>query len=560
MATEECNVCYETFNKCTRKKIACEHTGACMFEACKACIRKYVLNTTDDPSCMNCNRAWSDKFLYSQLTAAFMRGEYKSHRKELLVQQQISRLPETMLEVERMKKIVKIQPTYRVLFGELQVANRNHREIQRKMERRLKPVSIDFQRKHDDELRIAAEKVELCHVNIAINQHEIAMIRNGGEVGSSSSDEAKKTPKIVMPCGNTDCRGYLTSNSKCELCEHHTCGKCLEHIGLIKEEGAGAEEAGAASPHVCKPDNIESAEFVRKQSKPCPCCSARISKIDGCDQMWCTQCHKAFSWNTGLLVSGPIHNPHFYQYQRENGGAVRNPGDVVCGGMPGIGAITDKIRQAALEIMKTPLVDTVMKIHQFRSHFANTYVLEMRSEIDVQALNRHYESARIKYITGHINREQLAEIVDGKDYKRKKATAIINVCELFSTVCADIFQLIIASEKTDDEFAGELVQRISECDTLRLYVNDQLKELSITYGICVQQISAEWKNNSSKFKTNGETAKYIIDRDNKLSKEQKRIEDLRKLYFEERRIKIEREVAAAATRSAGAAGAGPARA
>ena len=155
----------------------------------------------------------------------------------------------------------------------------------------------------------------------------------------------------------------------------------------------------------------------------------------------------------------------------------------------------------------------------------------MRSEIDVQALNRHYESARIKYITGHINREQLAEIVDGKDYKRKKATAIINVCELFSTVCADIFQLLIASEKTDDEFAGELVQRISECDTLRLYVNDQLKELSITYGICVQQISAEWKNNSSKFKTNGETAKYIIDRDNKLSKEQKRIEDLHAINF-----------------------------
>ena len=132
MATEECNVCCETFNKTTRKKIACEHTGACTFEACKACIRKYVLSTTDDPSCMNCNRAWSDKFLYLQLTQAFMRGEYKLHRKELLVQAQISRLPETMPAVERKKQEETQMAQYLLLVQEIDTATKLRSEIDRK--------------------------------------------------------------------------------------------------------------------------------------------------------------------------------------------------------------------------------------------------------------------------------------------------------------------------------------------------------------------------------------------------------------------------------------------
>ena len=44
----------------------------------------------------------------------------------------------------------------------------------------------------------------------------------------------------------------------------------------------------------------------------------------------------AFHWNTGVIDNGPVHNPHFYEYQKnadENGVAPRNPGDIVCGGM-----------------------------------------------------------------------------------------------------------------------------------------------------------------------------------------------------------------------------------
>ena len=104
MATQECSVCCEPYNKSTHLKIACEHSGACEFEACKTCVRKYILGTTADPNCMHCNKAWSDKFLTKNMNATFMRNDYEAHRKELLVQQQISRVPETMGAAERMKQ------------------------------------------------------------------------------------------------------------------------------------------------------------------------------------------------------------------------------------------------------------------------------------------------------------------------------------------------------------------------------------------------------------------------------------------------------------------------
>ena len=60
-----------------------------------------------------------------------------------------------------------------------------------------------------------------------------------------------------------------------------------------------------------------------------------ITKIDGCDQMWCVSCHTAFSWRTGQAASGIVHNPHFYEWQRRQGGgeAPRVPGDIPCGGL-----------------------------------------------------------------------------------------------------------------------------------------------------------------------------------------------------------------------------------
>ena len=67
-----------------------------------------------------------------------------------------------------------------------------------------------------------------------------------------------------------------------------------------------------------------------KDTKKCPTCYSLIHKIDGCDQMWCTQCKTAFSWNT-LKIENKVHNPHFYEYLRANNHNVpRDINDIPC--------------------------------------------------------------------------------------------------------------------------------------------------------------------------------------------------------------------------------------
>lgn len=42
-----------------------------------------------------------------------------------------------------------------------------------------------------------------------------------------------------------------------------------------------------------------------------------------CDQMFCIQCQTAFSWNSGKIITGHIHNPEAFRWQREQGIRLR---------------------------------------------------------------------------------------------------------------------------------------------------------------------------------------------------------------------------------------------
>jgi hypothetical protein len=87
------------------------------------------------------------------------------------------------------------------------------------------------------------------------------------------------------------------------------------------------------TPHECNPDNLASAKLIDADTRGCPKCGARVYKISGCNQMFCTACNDcAFDWVTGRIET-VIHNPHYYEFQRQrNGGqAPRVIGDILCG-------------------------------------------------------------------------------------------------------------------------------------------------------------------------------------------------------------------------------------
>ena len=424
-----CFVCCEKFNKTIHEKVICGFDD-CNYECCKSCIRTYLLSTTNDPHCMNCKRGYSQQFIITNLNRSFNDKTFKKHRKTLLVDRELSRMPETMLAAANYKQIEEHEKNVKIYTDKIKELNQ--------------------------EVKILRERQKI----------EYNIIREL-KTGKTKSEEKRK---FIHPCPNDDCHGYLSTQYKCELCKLYTCPKCHELIGHNKDD-----------PHTCDPNNVSSAEEIKKTSKPCPNCGIRIQKASGCDQMWCTECQVAFSWNTGKIdVTGAIHNPHYYQHMaKENNGQVpRNPRDVICGGLINyyqFGGIKRKLGKDN-KILDTQLSD----LHRLTNHISNYDLPRIRAKVRELSDN---QQLRILYILNRKTKEELATQIYRNDTMRKKFMDILNIYELLSVVGIENFTNIYnAMQKvTLQEFIKIVTNFIENYQKLIEYTNNELKIISITY-------------------------------------------------------------------------------
>ena len=435
---EDCPICCETFNKSTRKEISCPFSG-CNFSSCKACTRKYLLGTQKAPHCMGCNKGWEQRFLVKSLNKSFVITEYKNHRKELLVGHEISRLQDTMPAVER------------------------HKEAKKRLG-------------YIKELKLKKEALrkELWEIKHLIGTAETSYwdLLNGPKT------EYKK--KFIMACQVEDCRGFLSTGYKCGICELFTCSKCLEVLGPHKD-----------IEHTCDPANIETAELIRKQTKPCPSCATRISKVDGCNQMWCTNCRTAFDWNKGTILTGTIHNPHFFEYQRSvtNGDIPRQPGDNPCGQegeIPSYRQLDRFIRSLnhsclVVERSSTDIValnGLIRHIFRVLGHLG----WDRDSLRRVRQNNDNNEALRVEYILKTITREDLKKKIYNKDLIRRRSTEVINIYDVFITCGSDLLKKMFSWTPGHHKFTMEsITENIQELQRLRTYCNKQLAIVAAAY-------------------------------------------------------------------------------
>ena len=287
---KECNICFEFFTKSTRAEIIC---GSCEFSACKVCVRRYLLSTTSDAHCMNCKNAWDREFTQNSVNKSFYNKEYKKHREDLLFESEKARFPETMPAVK---------------------AHIESKELQ---------------------VEVTNLKVERQKLQDMLYQLDNKIYQGNNQIRRLKNGEAKaEVAKFVKKCPADGCEGFLSSAWKCQVCKLWVCPHCEQEKGYEKD-----------AEHTCDPNILASAQAIKKETKSCPKCAVPIFKISGCDQMWCTACQVAFSWRTGRIVNGVIHNPHFYEFQRTNGNVIRNPGAVICGGLPTYMMVRDRCRR-----------------------------------------------------------------------------------------------------------------------------------------------------------------------------------------------------------------------
>jgi hypothetical protein len=305
-SSNECIICAEKMNNSTRKCVVCQY---CEYKSCRACCEKYILNVSRE-KCMNtnCDKIWTREFVRENFTIKFINGALKEKKESLVFEREKAMLPATQEVVERMN-------ASNILMQEI--------------------------KKHEDEISYFNTLIRCKkHLINGLSEglytlEDIKHFKEFGYINNKFSQEVishdtanKKAPttnKYIRKCPFGDCRGFINMDWMCGMCDNYTCKVCFEIKGK-KEDCDG---------HVCNPSNVESARLIASDSRPCPGCSSLIYKIEGCDQMFCTCCNTAFSWRTGKIESGNIHNPHYFEYLRKqnNGDVPRNPNDIVgaCG-------------------------------------------------------------------------------------------------------------------------------------------------------------------------------------------------------------------------------------
>jgi hypothetical protein len=283
--------------------------------------------------------------------------------------------------------------------------------------------------------------------------------------------------EFIMRCPAEECRGFISASYICGICTKKTCSDCLEIL-----------EAG----HACKNESIESAKAIKKETRSCPKCAARIFKIDGCDQMWCTVdgCNTAFSWNTGHIVSGRVHNPHYYEWLRSQGkelSAPREPGDIPCGGLPDEQRFTYRVFHLDLTPEeKNKLIEINRNLVEFEWR-VQAYPVRMN------ALEN--KESNVKYLTKIIDEAEWQRQLEFTEMRFLRKKEIGQILQTFITLSAEIMRNIY--ENSFDENAAILIRtnELNNLEALRNYTNDQFIRVGNLMKFAVPTIGENWNWN-----------------------------------------------------------------
>jgi len=389
---------------------------------------------------MFCKTQWERDFMNEVLTKKFVNTSLKNHVENVFLDQQISLLPETQQAARNEKKV-------REISEELQKAN--------VVLNQLKKALLDQQ-----------DIIKSYNL-------QILMLKTG-----QNEPEHIKT-NFTHKCKKDDCKGFLNNRYTCELCDTKFCSKCLE----VKEEN-----------HECDEELLATVQAIRREAKPCPSCGEMISKIDGCDQMWCVKCHVQFSWRTGEQIEGYNHNPEYFRWLRETGQTItRNPAEygrqrhVFCGHEFEDRALIRIIRN--FSPTDDNILTTCLGIYRYYRH--NEVVIAHawhQTTADSQL-----KKLRISFLLNDIDKKTWKENIQ-KIYKNlNKQKAYHNIRNLISNGLQSIIERMFVYQN-ENNILRKYTDLMKEAENFRNYVNASFIRISNTYGsTSCPGISAPWR-------------------------------------------------------------------
>lgn len=395
---------------CTSKKKTVFACPYCHYESCLACNERVILESINPPACTSCRKPFSTDFLHDTFSAAFLHTRYKQHRQNLLFEREKALLPSTQVAAEQERQ------------------------------------------RMDRERNMRAARIRLAELRREMRslRHQLSTMewRERQYQNVSSSSSSSSLIVHVAACPMADCRGFVEREGwKCGLCHTRICEKCREviptsstdrDVGLSpppplpdqddhdhQDEEMGDEKED--THHVCNPDTVATIRELAHTTKPCPNCQVPIFKVNGCDQMFCVKCNVAFSWNTGEIERGVIHNPHYYEYLRNQpGGIPRNPNEERNGGMPPAYFLMDLL-DGSFEITR---------MYRRVNHIRMVYLRNAPTPFD----NVTHRDLRIQYLLQQITEDEFKDKLQRREKERSKNMEEREILEMYCNVTQDLLQ------------------------------------------------------------------------------------------------------------------------
>jgi len=269
----DCSICYEKFNKSSRKEISCL---SCDTKICRTCIQTYLTTIRDNiPKCPDCNIEWTLEYISNITPKSYHNSDYRKHRtsialdreKGLLIQTQ----PQAEIIIQEQKNRVELytlQQEHRE--QNLIIENFEDDEIIKEFEKEIIILEkrIKKLRKKKDDRNIELDLVINSRKYFVINR--ITELENLLRAGNRSviPEERKQ---FIKACPMDDCRGFLSTAWKCGICDTWICKDC--HVKKQEKDDI---------THICDKDAVETAKLIAAETKPCPSCAVPIYKINGC--------------------------------------------------------------------------------------------------------------------------------------------------------------------------------------------------------------------------------------------------------------------------------------
>jgi len=423
--------------------ICCEYRTAfiicsyCKFQACEICIKNFIEDRPREPLCMKCGKIWSREFVLQNTTN---KKWFLQHIGKYILEQEKMLLPETQEEaflisrIQELTQCLKSLPTNKRLKHMYKNADARSKAIEEK---------LDIMRK----------------IKFVIRSTKQLTITYGG-IGFERAPG--KGNHYIFKCPS-DCRGFVSNDYCCGTCKGLICKKC--RVQINKED----------SEHICNEDDIKSSVLVSSLTKPCPKCMTPILKSGGCDQMFCVVCNTAFSWITGEIETGVIHNPHYYEYLSTLTNPIVDIEVIACGDIPDAMTFMNRImRVTNSEIFIRKLRDLHLITRHIRHAVVPAWQInKVKDNIDI----------RVEYLLGEIDETTWESKLLFREKKRMKIKAFHDLIQMVLVILEDFVRRVFSMDISNiEKWHSVSRSTIVEAVYLKKYYCTSLSQICKVYG------------------------------------------------------------------------------